>query len=335
MQKVFQINDLLVDTHFKDFLMSSQNKCCRMLLCLDTNGKCNYIAPSDKEDMISYLPKNKLAKVMEAGIDPFSPESGRSRMKVGRLMTTLFSEDMIKEFALTNTDVEEFVNSYKSFFSMDNIELRVVEGDEIKKWYLEDNYLEVSGSYGAPLWKSCMRYKTKQPLLGLYCKNPDKVKLLIMIQKDALGHEKLRARALLWQDATLARPIGKSNTSSIKVMDRIYTIYDSDLFIFKKWARDKGYISKLYQNSKSFHLFDLDGSETNLLLSVKLSNFQFSLFPYLDTFQFFDTRNGEFFNFPDRFDYRLNHADGLLHNEDEDQDQVEPEDEPFFDFDEN
>lgn len=326
MQKVFQINDLLVDAHFKDFLLSSQNKCCRMILCLDTNGKCNYISPSDKEDMISYLPKNKLAKVLESGMDPFSPEAGRSRMKVGRLMSTLFTEEMINEFNLTNADVEEFVNSYKSFFNMDNVEIRIVEGAEIKKWYLDINYLEFNGSQGGPLWKSCMRHKAKQPLLKLYTTNPESVKLLIMTQKDSSGQEKLRARALLWQDAKL-----NSSSSSIKVMDRIYTIYDSDVFVFKKWARDNGYISKCYQNSKSFHIFDVDGCETVLLLSVKMKEFDFELYPYLDTFQFFNTSTGEFLNYPGRYDYQLNHSDGILRNEDDEQENIDEE--PAFDFD--
>ena len=134
MQKVFQINDLFVDVHFKDFLIASQNKCCRLILCLDTNGTCNYIAPSDKEDMITYLPSNKRDKILISGVDPFSVEAGRSRMKVGRLISKLFSKEMIREFNLTNTDVEDFVNCYKSFFSLDNIEIKVVEGEEIKKW---------------------------------------------------------------------------------------------------------------------------------------------------------------------------------------------------------
>ncbi len=328
MQKVFQINDLLVDAHFKDFLLSSQNKCCRMILCLDTNGKCNYISPSDKEDMISYLPKNKLVKVLENGIDPFSAEAGRSRMKVGRLMATLFSEDMINEFNLTNADVEDFVNSYKSFFNMDNVEIRIVEGDEIKKWYLDSNYLEYNGSHVGPLWKSCMRHRLKQSLLKLYTKNPDSVKLLIMTQKDSSGQEKLRARALLWQDAKLS-----SSTSSIKIMDRIYTIYDSDIFIFKKWARDNGYISKYYQNSKSFHIFDIDGSDTVLLLSVTMKNFKFELYPYLDTFQFFNTSTGEFLNYPARYDYQLNHSDGILRTEEDEQENIDEE--PAFDFDQD
>lgn len=334
MQKVFQINDLFVDSHFKDFLIANQNKCCRMILCLDTNGKYNYIAPSDKEDMITYLPNNKQDKALSSGIDPFSQEAGRSRMKVGRLITKIFSEEMIKEFNITNSDVEEFVNSYKSFFSLDNIEIKVIEGEEIKKWYLDHNYLQPNGSLVGPLWKSCMRHRLKQPLLDIYCKNPDKVKLLVMLQKDVDGQDKLRARALLWQDTRLS-----SSSTPIKVMDRIYTIFDSDIFIFKDWARNNGYISKYYQNSKSFPLFDVDGSETVLLLSTKLEKHVFELYPYLDTFQFYNVSEGEFLNYPSRYDYQLNHSDGFLHNDDEEESEpdfgpeIEPEDEDYQEFD--
>ncbi len=321
MQKFYNINDLVVDSYFKDFLVSTKNKCCRMILCVESSGKCNFIAPSDKTDMISYLPKNRQVKVIENRIDPFSEEAGRNRMKVGRLIAVLFSEDILKEFDITNADIEEFVNLYKSFFSLDSITFKVVEGEEIKKWYHDINYLQLFGCESSPLWKSCMRHRSKQALLNLYRDNPTQVKLLVMLQKDENGEERLRARALLWQDA-------KSNTTSLKVMDRIYAIHDSDVFVFKKWARENGYISKFYQNSKSFELFDIEGEPTQLSLTIKLASHQYQFYPYLDTFQFYNIWHGEFKNSPFMYDYQLNRADGdIYHQEEEGEPDFVPDEE--------
>ena len=303
MQKVFTINNLYVDAYFKDFLVSSQNKINRMILCIETLSDINFLSPSDKSDMISYLPKNKKSKVLISGVDPFSQEADRSRMKVGRLISRLFTTETLKEFEVNVKDIEEFVNSYKSFFNMDKIEMKVVEGSEIKKWYFHENYsMPESGT----LWKSCMRHKQKQPFLELYEKNPEIVKMLVMLEQDVNGISTVRARALIWHEV-------KAVSSTLKVMDRIYTIYDSDIFIFKKWARDNGYICKSFQNSKSQTQLEVGENNVSLNLSVKLENNNLKWYPYLDTFQFYDISNGVLFNYLNANSfYQLNRANGML-----------------------
>lgn len=318
MQKYYTINSLLVDAYFKDFLVSTQNKINKMILCVDTKIDINFISPSDKSDMISYLPKNKRAKVLDAGIDPFSNEADRSRMKVGRLVQKLFTDEVLKEFEVSIKDVENFVNAYKSFFDNDRIEMKVVSGKDVKKWYLADNYaLPENGT----LWKSCMRYKEKQAFLELYIKNPETVKMLVMLEDDEDGVKKVRARALLWEDV-------KSSSSSLKVMDRIYSIYDSDVFVFKNWAREHGYICKTYQNAKSQTLFDVGEDVLNLNLSVELENSKLEWYPYLDTFQFYNISTGTLFNFPSSdYVYQLNRANGLLEDEPEETNHDDEDDE--------
>lgn len=320
MQKFYTINNLYVDPYLKDFLVSNHNKINRMILCVDTLSDINFLSHSDKSDMISYLPKNKKAKVLKAGIDPFSAEAERTRMKVGRLIGRLFSNETLKEFEVSVKDIEEFVNAYKSFFNMDKIVMKIVEGKELKKWYLQDNY---SNPDFGTLWKSCMRYDNKQAFLEMYEKNPDVVKMLIMLQEDSNGEMKLRARALLWQEV-------RGTSSTLKVMDRIYTIYDSDVFIMKKWARDNGYICKTFQNAKSQTIFEVGDNDVALNLSIKLQDKELEWYPYLDTFQFYDLYNGVLFNYPNsKTFYQLNRANGLL--EDDEPEEEESDNEPFFD----
>lgn len=321
MDKFFQINNITVNTHFKDFLISNHNKVCRLIVCVESSSDVNFIAPSDKDDMISYLPKNKLVKVIQEKLDPFSPESGRARMKVGRLISKLYSKNILDEFKVTNADIEKFVNSYKSFFNLDNLEMRIVEGAEIKKWYYAKSYLPIETG---TLWKSCMRHKEKQPFLNLYSKNPESVKMLILLQKDEDGNSYLRARALLWQEV-------KTDSSTIKVMDRIYSIYDSDVFVFKNWARENGYICKAHQNSRSHQIFEIDGQEVLLNCKIELNKFKIDYYPYLDTFQFFNISNGTLFNWPN-FDtqYILNRANGSLIDDEEELEPEHEDDESYF-----
>lgn len=303
MQKYYHVNSLTVDVSFRDFLSSSHNKINRMILCVETENNIDFISTSDKPDMISYLPSSKIEKTIQLGHDPFSEQANRSRMKIGRLITKLYSKRIIDEFNVTPSDIEAFVNSFKSFFDIQKYELRVIEGDEIKKWYLYDTYM--SPEIGT-LWKSCMRYKEKQPFLNLYANNPDVCKMLIMVEKNEDGQQKLRGRALLWQDV-------KSETSTMKVMDRIYTIFDSDVLVFKRWARENGYMTKAYQNSKTQDIFDIDGSQVQLFNYVELKNFNLESYPYLDTFQYFEPCTGKFFNYPSMtYQYRLNRANGQV-----------------------
>jgi hypothetical protein len=119
------------------------------------------------------------------------------------------------------------------------------------------------------------------------------------------------------------------NGNNIRIMDRIYSIYDCDIFAFKKWGRDNGYISKYYQNAKSQNLFDIDNVPVTINLKVKLDNHALGYYPYLDTFQFYKMSEGTFYNNETvYYDYTLIQSNGGLVPPNEDD---EPE---FNDFDE-
>lgn len=285
MKNTFTINGyLVVESELRDFLTTSQSKICAMITSFGTSKEINYLSITDKIDTVSYLPTAKLSRVEQLGLNPYDDGIGRTEIKVGRLIYKLFSKQLISEY-IKDYDIEDFVNQFKSFFDISSRRLVVVEGEDIRNYYLDRNYCYPD--FGT-LWKSCMRYKERQPFLNIYTKNPNKIKMLVMLSVQD-GVEKVRARALLWEE------VQDLNDNNLKIMDRIYTIYDSDVFVFKKWAREHGYIPKFYQNAKTQNIFG-DEEEMILNLKVKLDNHVLESYPYLDTFQFYNPLNGYLYN---------------------------------------
>ena len=137
-----------------------------------------------------------------------------------------------------------------------------------------------------------------------------------MLQKDEYGQNKVRARALLVESETTDSDYLPKG-SPVKVMDRIYSVYDSDVNIFKKWAKENGYISKFEQTAKSKAFFTVDDGDNKFIsLVMRLDNPRIDYYPYLDTFSYFSWSKGEFFNNCDiRHDYVLIQANGMLEPE--------------------
>jgi hypothetical protein len=76
-------------------------------------------------------------------------------------------------FVIKEYDVENFVNSYKSYFNYDPSKLKIIEGEEIKKYYLESNYFKPDGCQYGTLWNSCMRQSDRNKFMNLYTVNKD------------------------------------------------------------------------------------------------------------------------------------------------------------------
>ena len=313
MSRLVRINDnLTVDKEFFEFITNNSHIICSILLYGSTSPESdvNYISSSSKSDMISYLPKGKVRD----GIDSFDNPS-RVTMRVGRLVSKIIPEHYYKTQNITDSTIEEFVNIYKSWFDKTNITFKVVEGDEIAYWYNSKNY---STPCVGTLWNSCMRYEDRLKYLEMYPKNG--VKMLIMINN---LNNKIRGRALLWDNVQ----VNDSNSelpSEIKVMDRIYTIFDSDVNSFKKWAEENGYVPKWLQNSKSHQVFDVKGNPVIVNCSLKLSNSNLHYYPYLDTFPFFNKNRGVLYNSEFcMWDYKLVQANGALERERQDEEFLE------------
>jgi hypothetical protein len=310
---------LLFDQDMNQFLGVAGRDNKIALILLNGSGNLivedgNFIRREDSEiDVLSFLSKSKIEKVE----DPWDSKS-RTKIKIGRFIKKFLSKLSFDQYCITDQDVEKFVNLYKSFFTKDLSKLKIVEGDDILKYYLEDNYETVSGSRFGSLWNSCMRQSERNKFMKLYAKNPN-VKMLVFFS----DNDKVRARALLWEGVK----DHKDTTKEYKFMDRIYYVYDHDVNVFKDWARENGYISKWEQNAKSELIFDVDGEITRMQLYVELDSIGLSYFPYLDTFKNFNVRKNRFSNSQSfNFDYVLVQSNGQVERD-------EPEQEPDWEDD--
>ena len=110
----------------------------------------------------------------------------------------------------------------------------------------------------------------------------------------------------------------------------IYYVYDHDVSFFKDWAKENDYITKWEQNAKSELFFDTNqGQPTLLNLYVNLDD-NFSYFPYLDTFKYYNTYKKRFSNSEGyQYDFKLVQSNGQVERD------PEPEEEMFYDDDDN
>ena len=307
--------NLYFDNSIINFLNITQNSKISMIL-LNSGGSMineigNFIKRDEsKLDYLSYIPKSKLG---EFSFDYFRVDKGRVPIKIGRFVNKFLSKTAISEFGITNKDIESFVNLYKSYFTPDKDNLKIVQGEDIYKYYNEENYSTTFGLKSGSLWNSCMRQSSRNQFMKLYVDNPDICKMLVFLNGDG----KVRSRAILWEEAD-------NNGESFKVMDRIYSIYDHDVYLFKSWAKENGYICKLHQSANTETFFELNGSPIPLNLKIKLNNFNLPYYPYLDTFKYFDFTNGVLYNY-DNFNsqFKLVQSDGSLEKEREYEDEDE------------
>lgn len=253
----------------------------RLELSILVTDHANFIGISNTDPLrISYLTKERYDKVVAEtpeGEEPnFWKTSKRYSCKPG-----VFVKKMFKEFS--DKDVETFSNLYKSFVNKKEFDFEVLSGDKIKEYYHGSYHYSNKGSLGA----SCMRYDGCQNFFGLYAKNPEVISLLVMLSPDNL----VLGRAILW------------NLPEYKIMDRIYSVDDEKYTPqIKLWAEQNGYFYKTRQSWNSTLQFSNGKMDKELFLSVKLKNFDFRLYPYLDTFKWLDCLTGSIYNYlPENF----------------------------------
>jgi hypothetical protein len=181
-----------------------------------------------------------------------------TEIKFGRFLNKVLTELQKdnKYLKFTAQDIETFVNLYKANNAFDRNAFeyfKIVEGEEINKWYAEETYAKGCGT----LNNSCMRLEKCQEYFDIYTNLENNVKMLILTNED----NKLIGRCLLWE------------TDKGKYMDRVYA-NDHIQNLFKKWGTDNEYNLTHYNGS----------SNTQLTTKIKVDmNKQF---PYLDSFRF-------------------------------------------------
>jgi hypothetical protein len=201
--------------------------------------------------------------------------SNRQEVKVGRAMRALLK---LAGGEFADKDFESFVNLYKATIDKMNDKFSFFEevtGEKIYFWYNYQNYYQRTGTLG----NSCMA-NARASWLEIYTENPDQVSLVIF--KSQEDNDKIVGRALLWtlQD-------GK------RFMDRIYAINDSDVQLFRDYAKENGWYSKYNNNSSDDNsAYAPDGSTVNLDLTVNLDKKDYSNYPYLDTLKYFREGRG-------------------------------------------
>jgi hypothetical protein len=206
----------------------------------------------------------------------------RTEISVGRFANRVFEKS---NQSITSQEIEKFVNSYKTRFKMmTDMEslFEFVKGEDIRKWYLEDNYQLIRGQLG----NSCMRYDRCQSYLDIYTKNTDVCQLLIL---HGDNEDKIIGRALIWK-------LKDGRT----YMDRQYCIVDADVILYKEFAKKNGWLCY--------------GDKSTEELEVQLGNYDYSSFPYMDSFVVYNYKehllstNED--NWPSTGWYKLQHTNG-------------------------
>jgi hypothetical protein len=223
----------------------------------DIKTNYNFIKLSNELGKLSFLPDAQANRRLSAGDsqeDIFASASNQTT--INRLVKSILDANGIK---VSDPALEGFGNRFKAKMSLlinKDIDIRLVEGDDVRKWYHEKTYTRVKRG---TLQSSCMRHDHCQDYFGIYVKNTSVVKLIIKV--DDSGN--LTARALLW------------TTDKGYYIDRVYWTHEEEENLLVDWAKLK------FGDIMSFN-YDDDEKK----MSVRLSNTNFDLYPYMDTFRF-------------------------------------------------
>lgn len=308
--KLLKFNDYLLlesnimySNKFLDLLSYiKSNKVAEELIkicAVDIPTKSNFIDVTKSNDMVSFMPDRKATDLLNSDgeeLDLYA-NPNRCNIKVGRLAKALLDAANIK---VTDKDIEDFVNAYKSMFDVLNDKLRqfdVVYGDDIIYWYRAKNYASKRGQLGS----SCMRYGNCKKYFNIYTENPNFCSLVILYddngslnKKGKYKSDKIKGRALLWKAEIDGKPA--------LFLDRIYTNYDSDIKLFLELAKKNKWVTK--EDLKTHFL----GREKKVV--VKLDKSDFKKYPYFDTLYYLDTKKDTLSNYHESRVRMLRGTDG-------------------------
>ena len=252
----------------------------------------------EKNDSLTFVTGSKVVELSNKYDDDYRKlgwTKYRSSMRIGKALKLIFGNkypiNQLKgvEAPKPKNDIESFVNMYKAereknknydFFD-------IVKGEDIRFWYDQENYSRYMQE-GCTLAKSCLRYKESLKFLDLYVKNPKVFSMLIL--KDSSN--KLRARAIVWN---LNEPENRT------FMDRVYSINDFDVELFKTYARERGWLYKSRQTYGYNHnIIDSKNGEeyewSTFIMNAIIKPLKYKHYPYLDTLSIYNRETGELTN---------------------------------------
>lgn len=220
----------------------------------------SYIKPGLKNDQVSCLSLTNYNKLLNKR-DVWETKM-RQNINIGRFLRKIlpFENEKI---------IEDYVNEYKFIYNLLKTDIgtfRKISGEEMRKWYLEKNYAIGGGN----LNQSCMRHLKSQKRLAIYTQNPNKVKMLAIINYE----NQLLGRALLWK---LDEP------SNAFYMDRVYITEDQYKKYFDDYAKRMKFLTREY----------VDKNDITLKVFLDRDFGPPSQNPFMDTFKIFN-KNGKF-----------------------------------------
>jgi hypothetical protein len=189
----------------------------------------------------------------------------RNSIKLGKFVNKVLSGK------LTDVEVEEFVNQFKSASDKFNLEIKLVSGKDIAKYYKAERYEEMRGS----LSSSCMN---DRDYLEMYEENPEVCQLAIVQRGD-----KIVSRALVWK-------VESDNPEIKYYLDRVYVTKEHYNNILIDWADEQGW-SRWGRGCVIF-----GGKEIYPDMKVKVKKKEYQKYPYLDTFRRYDYVKGYLYN---------------------------------------
>jgi hypothetical protein len=294
---------LFFSPKFTEILKSVDSKISRELLAIAASGQKFQTSYIDilNIDFLTTIAVNRIGRiegVTEQDLEKPSDNSSvwgerfRQPVRIGAFVAKL-----LPKYA-GSKDLEIFVHQIKGKLDAGNYELRIVKGEEIRKWYLVTHYFNPTPGIEeppedegvvdvrTPLMRSCLKQPEKQDFFDIYCENTDQVGMLIMLNSD----KKLVARAIVWFDCFVVdKP--ESPTKCV-LMDRIYYTQESDVNIMIDHAKQNGWVYKPKQEKEIFS-FVMNGDICNKPITTKLKvHGIFQKYPYMDTMCFYTPDTG-------------------------------------------
>ena len=196
----------------------------------------------------------------------------RSDIRIGRFVNRLFP-GKYPESGKVGEDIQSFIDNVKSRRSSGTEKFRIVEGEDLVKYYNEKSYSLERGPY-SQLHQSCMRYDKCGEYMDFYVENNVQMVILISDKEE----DKITGRAVLW----------KLDEPDRYFMDRVYCVYDYDVERFKDFAKENNWLYKKYQNrDPREYICDPQKDECEQMV-MKIFNMKpTDKYPYLDTLSYY------------------------------------------------
>jgi hypothetical protein len=217
----------------------------------------------DKDNMKLFVKSEKSLSIIHRYFNDYEGvwNKYRTEIKIGKFIKKLCPK-------ICDADIEIFVNKFKARYKSKNSkpDFVLIKGKTINEWYSKSKYEHYNSSKDegvGTLGKSCMRYGHKY--FNVYTQNDEVCNLLILRSENG----KLLGRALVWK-----------LQNDMTYMDRIYTHFDSDVHLFLEYAANNKWLT--HHDSKT----------SKMKLTIKVKNFSYNKFPYMDTFKYYNSTKG-------------------------------------------